>query len=89
MKVTAAMVRCAGLDAAPRERRAHARSVCPRSTIVPLFMRAVRSRVWPGWWALVPVVLVVVRTRMNRHLFPPPATTRSWVARGACAGVSG
>lgn len=53
-----------------------------RLTILPLFALAVWSRVWLGWGALVPVVLVLIWTWLNPRIFPRPKRTDNWMSRG-------
>jgi hypothetical protein len=53
-----------------------------RVAILPLFVLAVWSRVWIGWWALVAVALVVVWTWANPRVFPEPRSHDAWMSRG-------
>ena len=53
-----------------------------RVSILPLLAVAVWSRVWIGWWALVPVGAVLVWTWLNPRLFPPPVSTDNWMSKG-------
>jgi len=53
-----------------------------RVTILPLFVLAIWSRAWLGWWVLVPLVLLVVWTMVNPRAFPPIATYDNWMSRG-------
>ena len=53
-----------------------------RMLVLPLFCAAVWSRVWLGWWALVPVALVVLFVWLNPRLFPVPAQFGHWMSRG-------
>jgi hypothetical protein len=57
-------------------------SVYTRMPILPLLSIAIWSRVWIGWWALVPVGLMLVWTIVNPRIFPPPRSFGSWAARG-------
>jgi len=75
------MERMMGLTDQAWDRHANPLSVYSRYSVLPLFILAVWSRVWIGWWCLLPLALVVIWARINPHLFPPPATTRSWAAR--------
>lgn len=53
-----------------------------RATILPLLALAVWSRVWIGWWALVPLLALILWTWANPRLFPPPRSTDNWMSRG-------
>jgi hypothetical protein len=63
-------------------RHANPWSVWTRFAAIPLMILAVWSRVWIGWWALLPVALVVVWLFLNPIAFFPIATPRNWVAKG-------
>ncbi len=76
------MERSMGMGQVGWDRHANPRSVYSRFSILPLFAVAVWSRVWIGWYALVPIALVLVWTRVNPHLFSPPRTTMGWASRG-------
>ena len=40
------------------------------------------GRVWIGWWALIPIGLLLIWTIVNPRVFPPPKSFGSWAARG-------
>ncbi len=77
MRLVKTMERMMGLTDQTWDRHANPLSVYSRYSVLPLFILAVWSRVWIGWWSLLPLGLVVIWARINPHLFPPPATTRS------------
>ncbi|KGM49993.1 DUF6653 family protein [Pseudooceanicola atlanticus] len=81
MKLIEGMQSAMGLDRTGWARHANPWSVYTRYSVLPLFVLAVWSRDWLGWGALIPVILVVIWARVNPHLFPPPASTRSWASR--------
>ena len=62
-------------------RHANPWSVWTRVPILPLLALAVFSRVWIGWWCLVPIIALVSWTWLNPRAFPPPASTESWASR--------
>ena len=51
-------------------------SVRSRFIIMPLFVLAIRSRVWIGWYVLLPVFLLIIRTVINPTFFSKPKTTK-------------
>lgn len=62
-------------------RHANPWSVYTRIPIILLFTLAVWSRVWIGWWAIVPVCLLAVWTFLNPRIFPPPGHLDGWAQR--------
>lgn len=63
-------------------RHANPWSVWTRLTCLPLFVLAIWSRVWLGWWALVPLALALVWIWLNPRIFPKPRSLTSWASRG-------
>ena len=63
-------------------RHANPWSVYTRFAAIPAMIAAIWSCVWIGWWALVPVALVVAWLLLNPHVFPPVTASRSWAAKG-------
>lgn len=53
-----------------------------RLSVLPLFAIAIWSRVWIGWWAILPGAAIMFWTWMNPRLFPPPASTDNWMSQG-------
>ena len=77
--------RLAGLfrmDDAAWERHANPWSGWTRLSTLPLLILAVWSRVWLGWWALVPLAIALAWLWLNPHLFPPPRSTQNWMSKG-------
>lgn len=62
-------------------RHANPWSVFTRATVLPLFIIAVWSRVWLGWWSLVWVAGVLVWNWVNPRLFAKPASTQNWASQ--------
>ncbi|MES1026090.1 DUF6653 family protein [Gloeocapsa sp. BRSZ] len=52
------------------------------TTVLPLLILAVWSRVWLGWLALIPVMLAVVWMWLNPRVFPKPQSTNNWISKG-------
>lgn len=63
------------------DRHANPWSVWTRYLCLPLLALAVWSRVWIGWWSLVPIALTFVWIWINPRVFGKPATTRHWASR--------
>jgi hypothetical protein len=53
-----------------------------RVSILPLFSVAVWSRVWIGWWAILPLGVVLLWTWLNPRVFSPPASINNWMSKG-------
>lgn len=69
------------MDDATWARHANPLSVYTRIPILALLVLAIWSRVWLGWWALAPIVLLVFWTWVNPRAFPVPARLDSWASR--------
>jgi hypothetical protein len=62
-------------------RHANPWSVWTRYGAFPFLIAAIWSRAWLGWWALVPVGLVVAWLVWNPRAFPPPRSTDNWASK--------
>jgi len=62
-------------------RHASPLSVYTRIPILPLMVLAVWSRVWLGWWALVPVAVMAAWTWINPRIFPAPRRLDGWSSK--------
>lgn len=62
-------------------RHANPWSVWTRFAAIPAMILAVWSRVWLGWWALVPVAAVVVWLIINPVAFRPVDEPTAWVSK--------
>ena len=74
--------RSMGMTEATWMRHANPLSVWTRFTCLPLLILAIWSRVWLGWWALLPVALALFWVWINPRAFPPPARTDTWASKG-------
>ena len=75
--------RAMAMDDAAWARHANPLSVFSRFAILPVLALAAWSRVWLGWWALLPVVAVLAFTVLNSRLFPTVTGDPSgWAGRG-------
>jgi hypothetical protein len=69
------------LDDEGWQRHANPWSGWTRLCALPLVVLALWSRLWLGWWSLVPIALSLLWVWINPRLFPPPNSTRTWMAR--------
>lgn len=74
--------RSMGMDDDTWMRHANPLSVWTRFSCLPLIILAIWSRVWIGWWCLVPLAAALVWTWMNPRAFPPPDSTNNWASKG-------
>jgi hypothetical protein len=69
------------MDEATWARHANPWSVWTRFTVLPLLILAIWSRVWLGWWCLIPVIIVVGWMWLNPRIFPKPNSTNNWASK--------
>lgn len=69
------------MDAATWERHANPLSVYTRYSGLPLLAIGVWSRVWLGWWCLVPIAAAIAWIWINPRLFPKPESTDNWASK--------
>lgn len=81
MDIFAAAERLMRMDEESWARHSNPWSVWSRFTCLPLIVLAIWSRVWLGWWCLVPLALALGWTFLNPRLFAPPASTDNWASR--------
>ncbi|MEP3345506.1 MAG: DUF6653 family protein [Litoreibacter sp.] len=73
--------RLMGMNDTVWARHANPWSVWSRFSILPLFVLAVWSRLWIGWWALALVALVCAWTWLNPRVFPAPKRLGTWASK--------
>lgn len=62
-------------------RHANPWSVWTRFTVLPLLIAAIWSRVVIGYWAWLPVALLIFWTWLNPRLFSRPTSTDNWTSK--------
>jgi len=62
-------------------RHANPISVWTRFVTLPFLVIGIWSRVWIGWYALIPISVILFWTYVNLKLFKEPKTTDSWSAK--------
>lgn len=70
------------MDEETWRRHANPWSGWTRVPILPLLVLAIWSRVWVGWWALVPIGALLLWTWLNPRVFPPVESTENWMSKG-------
>ena len=71
------------LDAEGWARHANPWSGWTRFATLPLLALACWSRAWIGWWAALPLALLLAWLWLNPRAFPPPRRWDAWMSRGA------
>ena len=69
------------MDEKARRRHSNPLSVYSRFSMVPLIGLVFWSRVWLGWWSLVPIIIVVLWVWFNPRIFPEPKSTNNWASK--------
>ncbi len=62
-------------------RHANPKSVWTRYAALPILVAAVWSRMWIGWWSLIPILATVLWIWLNPRVFPRPASTKNWASK--------
>jgi hypothetical protein len=69
------------MDEQTWRRHANPWSVWTRAAILPLLVLSIWSRTWIGWWALVPITILILWIFINPRAFPPPRSTDNWASK--------
>jgi len=56
-------------------------SVWTRYSVLPIIVFAFWSRVWIGWWCLIPGAAALLWVFVNPIVFSKPKSTRNWASR--------
>ena len=62
-------------------RHANPASVWTRFAVLPLLALAIWSRVWIGWWCLIPIALLIAWLVVNPLFFERPRSTKHWASK--------
>ncbi|MDH7593425.1 MAG: hypothetical protein QHG99_03600 [Methanomicrobiales archaeon] len=62
-------------------RHANPWSVILRNTVLPILVAAFWSRVWLGWWSLIPITLGLLWNWLNPRIFAAPDSLENWASR--------
>jgi len=57
-------------------------SVWTRYSGLPIIVLAFWSRVWIGWWSLIPIIISLAWMYFNPRLFKKPKSTKNWASEG-------
>lgn len=56
-------------------------SVWTRYSVLPIIVLAFWSRVWIGWWCLIPGLLSLLWMFFNPVFFSKPSSTKNWASK--------
>lgn len=56
-------------------------SVWTRYTVLPIIVLAFWSRLWIGWWCLIPGIISLLWMFFNPIFFSKPKSTRNWASK--------
>ncbi|TWU58547.1 hypothetical protein Poly51_13260 [Rubripirellula tenax] len=71
-----------GMSDAVWQRHANPISGWTRVPVLPMLAMGIWSRIWLGWWALLPIAAILIWTWFNPRVFPIPASTDNWMSKG-------
>ncbi|MEM9439682.1 MAG: DUF6653 family protein [Pseudomonadota bacterium] len=74
--------RVMSMDEETWARHANPWSVYTRFTCLPLVALAIWSRVWLGWWSLIPLAAALFWIWYNPRAFPPVSSNDGWAYMG-------
>ena len=69
------------MDESVWQRHTNPWSVWTRYPSLPLLVLAIWSRLWWGWWAVLPTTLVIFWIWINPRVFPKPKSTHNWASK--------
>ncbi len=56
-------------------------SVWTRYTVLPIIVFAFWSRIWIGWWCLIPAIISLSWMFFNPIFFKEPKSTKNWASK--------
>jgi hypothetical protein len=56
-------------------------SVWTRYSVLPIIVLAFWSRIWIGWWCLIPAIISLSWMFFNPVLFKKPKSTKNWASK--------
>ncbi len=62
-------------------RHANPVSVWTRYSVLPIIVFAFWSRIWIGWWCLIPGVISILWMFFNPVFFKKPKSTKNWASK--------
>lgn len=56
-------------------------SVWTRYSVLPIIIFAFWSRIWIGWWCIIPGAISILWMFFNPHFFSKPKSTKNWASK--------
>lgn len=56
-------------------------SVWTRYSVLPIIIIAFWSRIWIGWWCIIPALLSILWMFLNPIVFSKPISTKNWASK--------
>ena len=81
MSIEQKIARAFALDNETWLHHANPWSVILRTTVLPVLVIAFWSRLWLGWWAVIPVALALLWMWVNPRIFPAPPSLDHWSSK--------
>jgi len=69
------------LDEETWMRHANPWSGWTRFSVLPILIIAFWSRVWLGWWSLIPITISFLWGYVNPRIFSKPKSTNNWISK--------
>lgn len=63
-------------------RHANPWSCWTRFTVLPILALAFWSRIWLGWFSIIPIMVGLIWMYINPRIFPKPKSTKTWMSKG-------
>lgn len=70
------------MDESTWKRHSNPWSVVTRSTVTPILVLALWSRVVFGWYSIILVIFSLIWIYVNPRIFSPPKSTNNWASKG-------
>lgn len=81
MTIEKRLAKLFSMDEKARSRHTNPWSVLTRISTIPLLALSIWSRVWLGWWSLVPILITILWVWLNPRVFPEPKSTNNWASK--------
>lgn len=81
MTVEQKIAKTFGLEGDSWQKHANPWSIWTRFATMPFLILSIWSRVWIGWYCLIPITLLIIWLRVNPTLFKKPDSFDNWESK--------
>jgi len=81
MTIERRVAKCFNLTDENWMRHANPISVWTRYSVLPVIVASFWSRIWIGWWCLIPGLLSILWMFLNPIFFKKPKSTKNWASK--------